>query len=396
MATNNLSVSDLNDFANDAAEIITKVYNDYPVYYRIKDIILTDFSNSLRFSRPQVITIGPPNLPDGIQATATSKATRTGTYTYSLQIYVTNPGSGYTSPPIITVGTLSTPNINEIVFDGSSPNVVNISSDTITYTNHNFTTGQRVQYYDGGGLSNNIGGLISDNDYYIISVNANTIQLAASSNNAFSNTFIDLTSLGEGSFHLLSNNITRVTAVPVLEVDPILMAKREQVIQSINSQIIEESILVKVEALRRDLEKVLQEIRDEFDVNLTDNLASIIKNIDNSSNGLLFKSRYNITGVSGTFVLGEKVTSATASGTVVHFDDISNVVAIGYISGIFRNGQILTGETSSATGTLVIRNEGEDASNDQIARGMMILNLKTTNTLEDLKNEIRNPTRLLR
>jgi hypothetical protein len=400
MTTINLTTQDLNDHANDAAEIITKVYNDYPISYRIKDIIISDFSRSFQFSRPVSVTISSPNLVDGVQATATTKIIKSqDSNTYNdIVIIVTNPGSGYTSLPTITVGIQSTSNVNEIIFDASNSNVVNITSDTITFQNHNFINGDRVQYYDGGGLSNSIGGLVSDNDYYIITVSNNVIKLATTYINAISNNAIDFTSLGVGTSHSLSNNLTRITAVPVLEIDPILLAKRQQIVESINSQIVEESIFDNVEKLEeirseiQDLREVMEEIRDEFDVNKANNIASVIENIDISSNFLVEKSKYTLRNITNKFIPGERVTTPTGSGQIIHFDEITGNVAVGYISGRFTNGQTLTGQSSSSTGSIFGISTTTGASNDQIARGMMVINLKETNKLEDLRSEVRNPT----
>lgn len=442
MTTANLSSSDLNEHANDAVEIISKVYDFNALTYRVKDIILTETSKAMVFSRPPTITIGAPNLGNGIQATATSKVIKsyvtsgnTVNTVYDLEIYVTNPGSGYTALPSITVGSFSTPNAVTITFNGSNSTIVNVNTDVIfTTANHGFANGESVEYYAGGGSNRSIGGLQSDEIYYVIAESANTIRLATSYDNALSNTFIDLLSVGTGNTHTLSNNLTRVTAIPVLELDPVVLNKIDQTVQTINSQIIEESIHIntakledirlklednrlkmedvrlkledirlkledgrlKLEDLREDLQTVLQQVRDEFDVNLANNIAAIIQNIDISTNTLLTKNNYELRSSSGTFILGETVTTPTGSGQVVHYDSISKRLSIGYISGTFTDGQTVTGVTSAATAKIVIViPPTPDATNDQIARGMMMLNLKTTDTLDDLRTEILNPTRII-
>lgn len=442
MTTANLSSSDLNEHANDAVEIITKVYDFNALTYRVKDIILTEVSKGLTFTRPPTITIGAPNLGNGVQATATSKVIKTYITNgntvntiYDLEIYVTNPGSGYTSAPTINVGSFSTPNAVTITFDGSNSSIVNTTSDTIfTTNNHGFANGESIEYYSGGGSNRSIGGLQSDEIYYVIAATTNTLRLATSYENALSNTFIDLLSVGTGNTHVISNNLTRVVAVPVLEIDPVVLNKIDQTIQTINAQIIEEAIhlntakledirlkleeirtkledirlkledirtklediRLKLEDLREDLQTVLQQIRDEFDINLANNIASVIQNIDISSNGLLQKNDYELRNISGTFVLGETVSTSTGSGQVMQFDSLSGKLIIGYISGSFNDGQTITGLTSAATAKIVIvPPPAADATNEQIARGMMMLNLKTTDTLDDLRTEIQNPTRIL-
>lgn len=442
MTTANLSSSDLNEHANDAVEIISKVYDFNALTYRVKDIIVSETSKTLSFSRAPTITISAPNLGNGVQATATSKVIKSYVTTgntvntvYDLQIFVTNPGSGYTSAPTINVGSFSTPNAVTITFDGSNSSIVNVNTDVIfTTANHGFANGESVEYYAGGGSNKSVGGLQSDEIYYVIAESANTIRLAASYDDAILNASINLLSVGTGTNHSISNNLTRVTAVPVLELDPVVLNKIDQTVQTINSQIIEESIhlntakledirlklednrlkmedvrlkledirlkledgRLKLEDLREDLQTVLQQIRDEFDINLANNIATIIQNIDISTNSLLTKNNYELRSASGEFILGETVTTPTGSGQVMHYDNISKKLSIGYISGTFTDGQTVTGQTSTATAKiLIVIPPTPDATNDQIARGMMMLNLKTTDTLDDLRAEILNPTRII-
>ncbi len=87
-------------------------------------------------------------------------------------------------------------------FNGADGNIVSISADTITITNHRFLTGSRVTYTNGGG--GNIGGLSTGTVYFTIKVDHNTIQLATSASNANSGTAINLTTLGSGTSHTLS------------------------------------------------------------------------------------------------------------------------------------------------------------------------------------------------
>ena len=85
-------------------------------------------------------------------------------------------------------------------FDGSSPSIVTLGTDTIRIDSHRFVTGQRVTYNDGGGTA--ITGL-SDGVYFIIKVDRNLIQLASSASNANNGTQINLTGLGQGTAHTL-------------------------------------------------------------------------------------------------------------------------------------------------------------------------------------------------
>lgn len=111
------------------------------------------------------------------------------------QIVVTNGGTGYRSALSKT-------------FDGSTSSVVSITDDTITIVGHGFTNLDLVKYSNGGG--NSIGGLTHNRSYYVIRVNANTIKLAASYDDADTGVAINFTSYGLGDEHSLTFEGTRV------------------------------------------------------------------------------------------------------------------------------------------------------------------------------------------
>jgi hypothetical protein len=112
--------------------------------------------------------------------------------------------------------------------DSENDPVIDLTTNTITIAQHGLTTGQQVTYIGGGSdteisadnltESGDIGGLTSRQSYFVIVIDANTIQLAttesnatsagtdAASNNANGNA-IDLTSYGEG---LLPHELTYV------------------------------------------------------------------------------------------------------------------------------------------------------------------------------------------
>jgi hypothetical protein len=110
-------------------------------------------------------------------------------------IVVTNGGSGYRSALTKT-------------FDGSTSSVISITNDTITIVGHGFTNLDLVKYSNGGG--NSIGGLTHNRSYYVIRVNANTIKLAASYDDADTGVAINFTSYGLGDAHTLTFEGTKV------------------------------------------------------------------------------------------------------------------------------------------------------------------------------------------
>jgi Ca2+-binding RTX toxin-like protein len=72
-----------------------------------------------------------------------------------------------------------------------------LTANTITYANHGFITGDRVEYSNNGGVI--IGGVEDGKSYYVIKTDANTIKLASSDANATAGTAIDLTSAVDGT-----------------------------------------------------------------------------------------------------------------------------------------------------------------------------------------------------
>ena len=324
MATYTLTTPDLNNHVTDATSVVNRVYTDNPITYQVKEIVVTDTTGTVTFTTPPVVTIGVPDIVGGIQATASASIINrdTGAEVSSVvRIVVTNPGSGYTAIPTVTVGT---------------GNVLAVAVIEIDYR----VTERRT--------------------HLINSINAQIVEEATHINTAAVN--LQTTTL--------STDINLQTTTLSTDIN-------------LNTTTIEAAINSNTD--------VLAEIRDEFDVTLTDNIAAVVQNIDNSSNDLLLKGRFQLTGVSGNFVLGEVVSTSTASGHVVHFDNKQNIIVIGYISGVFQDNQTLTGATASAT-LDIPEAVSTPASNDQIARGMMMINLKATNKLNDLRSEVRNPT----
>lgn len=147
---------------------------------------------------PPLITISG----DGAGATATAIVSSGG---YISGIVITDRGSDYTSASVV----IDAPDTRVITFSGAT--APSTTLNTITKTNHGFTTGTKVVYSNGGGTS--IGGLTSTTSYYVIAVDVDTIKLAATYIDAVKTaTAIDLTSAGVGSSHTLTTATVQATA----------------------------------------------------------------------------------------------------------------------------------------------------------------------------------------
>lgn len=90
---------------------------------------------------------------------------------------------------------------------------VDTGADQITVTGHQYLTGDAILYEDQGGTAP--GGLSDETIYFVIVVDADTIQLATSQDNAFSGTAINITSTGTGADH----TITRMHKVEFVQHD---------------------------------------------------------------------------------------------------------------------------------------------------------------------------------
>ena len=161
-------------------------------------------------------------------------------------VNITNPGSGYLTSPTIsstdlgvpaghTPATFTTTLLNggigdititdggkdfqspsvtaaappPIIFDGSNAPIVDVTNDTILLTTEQqeaLPAGSQVTYDSGGGTS--IGGLVSGNQYYVLSSATGLITLSATSGGSI----INITSVGSGPTHSFTGTTATFTA----------------------------------------------------------------------------------------------------------------------------------------------------------------------------------------
>lgn len=86
--------------------------------------------------------------------------------------------------------------VNAISYTIPTSNV-DISTEVITYTAHNLSTGSKIKYLNNGGAS--ITGLTSGSDYYVIKLTDDTFKLATTASNANSGTAINFTGTGNNA-----------------------------------------------------------------------------------------------------------------------------------------------------------------------------------------------------
>ena len=145
---------------------------------------------------------------DGNDSNSFVGDTATGTATVSggvvTGITVTAVGSDYQSAPAVTIAAPS-----EVTFNAQS--AVSTANDTITASSHPFNTGDAVTYADKGGTV--LANLTDGGTFFIIKVDANTVKLATTLDNANDGTAIDLTA-GSSENHGLTG--ATATAVATL------------------------------------------------------------------------------------------------------------------------------------------------------------------------------------
>jgi len=117
-------------------------------------------------------------------------------------VTVTNVGSSYTSAPTATAAAPS-----EVTFNAASA----VDGTDITLTSHPFETGDAVTYSDKSGTA--IAELTDGGTFFIVKVDANTVQLATTALNASAGTVLTLTDGPSENHGLTGETATLVAAL---------------------------------------------------------------------------------------------------------------------------------------------------------------------------------------
>ena len=98
---------------------------------------------------------------------------------------------------------------NNFTVDGSATSVVNTTSNTITKSGHGLTNDEMLTYSSGvdgsGDAQNPIGGLVDNNQYYVIGKTTNTFKLSHTNSHMGDAAAISLTGVGGGTSHTFSS-----------------------------------------------------------------------------------------------------------------------------------------------------------------------------------------------
>jgi hypothetical protein len=95
--------------------------------------------------------------------------------------------------------------VSEIVKIFDPRQTVDIELDALFFPSHGFITGTKVTYNKGDN-ANDVGGLVSTTDYYVVAINQDYFRLASTLENALSGVTLDLTSFGSANEHRITSN----------------------------------------------------------------------------------------------------------------------------------------------------------------------------------------------
>ena len=166
------------------------------------------------------------NATNGVAIDLQTSPVPTGRH--SLKSLIRTPDGTYeidTVPSTTTFEVTAGGTVPEIVKSFDPRFTVDLDQNIIKVVSHGFLTGTKITYGNGGGTD--LGGLVDDSDYYVITINKDYLRLATTAENAASGVPISLTTFGAGSAHTLTSfqlngQITGVGTVST-EVDSVLV-----------------------------------------------------------------------------------------------------------------------------------------------------------------------------
>jgi predicted ribonuclease toxin of YeeF-YezG toxin-antitoxin module len=143
----------------------------------------------------QIGALSQTTLVNELARVTVTSATASGSNVTFTATFPAGTGTG----SIVEAGVFNKDDSSVLIFDADTD--VDDTSHEISYTSHGLVTGDKITYTDGGGTA--ISGLTDGGTYYVIRIDANTLQLATSAANATAGTEIGITS-GIGSNHKIT------------------------------------------------------------------------------------------------------------------------------------------------------------------------------------------------
>ncbi len=163
---------------------------------------------------------------NGVAIDLDPSVTPTGRHT--LKSLIRTPDGTY------VISTVTSPTTFEVLANGSVPVIeksfsprftVDLARNHIKVPSHGFLTGTKVIYENGGGTD--LGGLVDENEYFVIGINKDYLRLAETAEDAASGVPLQITSYGAGTEHTFTssqiNGQITGTGTVSTEVDSILV-----------------------------------------------------------------------------------------------------------------------------------------------------------------------------
>jgi hypothetical protein len=166
------------------------------------------------------------NATSGVAINLTTATTPTGRHT--LKSLIRTPDGTY------VISDVTSPTSFEVIANGTVPVIektfsprftVDLARNQIKVPSHGFLTGTKVVYGNGGGTD--LGGLVDDDEYFVIGINKDYLRLAETAEDAASGVPLSIESYGAGTEHTFTsaqiNGQITGTGTVSTEVDSILV-----------------------------------------------------------------------------------------------------------------------------------------------------------------------------
>ncbi len=227
-------------------------------------------------------------------------------------------GRGYETMPTIIISPPPVQNFN-------ARTSINISNEQITLNSHNFETGDRLTYSNGGGTA--LSNLTSGNTYFAIKVDNNTIKLASTLVNANAGNAINLDSASH-SFNTrtaasVANDTIQISGHNFVNGDTVTYTSGGRTLRNLTSG---------TNYVVRDVSGSSFKLKDTSNNNI--DIVGMVDNFNSQSDVNHTTNRINVSG--HNFQTGDQITYSTGGGAAI---------------GGLTNGQ--TYNVSSISGNLI-------------------------------------------
>jgi len=234
-------------------------------------------------------------------------------------------GRGYDTMPTIVISPPPVQNFN-------ARTSINISNEQITLNSHNFETGDRLTYSNGGGttLSN-----LSAGDYFAIKVDNNTIKLASTLANANAGNAIDLAPAS----HIFNTRTAASVANDTIQISGHNFENGDTVTYTSGGRTLR-NLTSGTNYVVRDVSGSSFKLKDTSNNNI--DIVGMVDNFNSQSDVNHTTNRINVSG--HNFQIGDQITYSTGGGAAIG----------GLTNGQTYNVSSISGDLIQLTGVDII------------------------------------------